>query len=134
MEGKDVFANLKQAYDEAVEYVIENGMPEENEIRRSRLLGAIMSEVSRKDEVKDLHDYRYLQSILSNYDIGRLKYAVKVGRPIIVEGVQGPTGKSTLVRYLRERGANVAEYGLAEIFTLDVFLETMTLKPFKSLF
>ena len=78
------------------------------------------------------HDYKYLQSILSNHDIGRLLYAVSVGKPIIVEGIQGPSGKSTLIRYLRERGANAIQYNLSEVFTLNEFLEDQNPNPFKS--
>ncbi|RPJ97256.1 hypothetical protein CW357_00895 [Rummeliibacillus sp. TYF005] len=80
------------------------------------------------------HDYKYLQSILSNCDIERLLYAISIGKPIIVEGIQGPTGKSTLVRYLQERGANAIEYNLSEVFTLNEFLEEKNLNPFKSFF
>lgn len=76
------------------------------------------------------HDYQYLQSILSINDIARLERAIEVGNPIIVEGAQGPTGKSTLVRYLRERGAEVSEYGLSEVFTLNEFLGERKLVPY----
>ena len=124
MEGKtDVFSNLKQAFELAVEYSVENGMNSfvtENEIRRSELLQVVVNEASRRLKEKNVpyqepttnnefeHDYPYLQSILSNYDIGRLKDAIALNKQIIVEGVQGPTGKSTFVRYLRERGVPVA--------------------------
>lgn len=79
------------------------------------------------------HDYQYLQSVLSKYDIGRLKHAVKIGKPIIVEGIQGPTGKTTLIRYLRERGAKAIQYDLSEVFTLNEHLKTIDSQPFKSL-
>lgn len=148
MEGKDVFANLKQAFEEAVQYAIEHGISErqviENEIRRSELLQVVVNEASRRLKEKNVpyqeptinnefeHDYPYLQSILSNYDIGRLKDAIALNKQIIVEGVQGPTGKSTFVRYLRERGVPVVEYGLAEVFMLNEFLKEPATKPFKS--
>lgn len=160
MNGQDVFANLKQAFEQAVEYSVTNGMAEceVGEIRRSELLKAVVNEASQRlkernvsyqDGLADVvtgrrkyqepitsneveHDYQYLKSILSNYDIGRLKHAVKVGKPIIVEGLQGPTGKTTLIRYLRERGAKAIQYDLSEIFTLNEPLKTMTSQPFKS--
>lgn len=80
------------------------------------------------------HDYEYLRSILSNYDIGRLKDAISISKPIIVEGIQGPTGKSAFVRYLKEHGVQVVEYGLAEVFTLNEFLKERNPNPFKSSF
>ncbi|GAB0170511.1 hypothetical protein LSPCS325_39480 [Lysinibacillus sp. CTST325] len=161
MEDRDIFANLKQAFEEAVEYTVANGMCEceVREIRRSELLQAVVNEASLRlkernvpyqDGIADVvtgrrkyqepiisneieHDYQYLQSILSNYDIGRLKHAVAVGRPIIVEGLQGPTGKTTLIRYLKELGAMAIQYNLSEVFTLNEPLKSMNSKPFKSL-
>ena len=156
----DVFSNLKQAFEQAVEYSVENGMNSfvtENEIRRSELLTAVANEASRRLEEKNVpyqdglanavtgrrkyqehtvsneieHDYQYLQSILSNYDIGRLKHAVRVGKPIIVEGIQGPTGKTTLIRYLRERGAKAIQYELSEVFTLKELLKELKEKPYQ---
>jgi len=160
VDGQDVFANLKQAFEEAVEYAVTNGIHEceVREIRRSELLQAVVNEASLRlkernvpyqDGIADVvtgrrkyqepitnneieHDYQYLQSILSNYDIGRLKHAIAVGRPIIVEGIQGPTGKTAFVRYLRERGISVTEYGLSEVFTLKEFLKEQKTNPFKS--
>lgn len=161
MKDKDVFGNLKQAFEEAVEEVVANGMGEceVNEMRRSELLQAVVNEASLRlkernvpyqDDLADVvtgcrkyrepmtsdeieHDYQYLQSLLSNYDIGRLKHAVKVGKPIIVEGIQGPTGKTTLIRYLRERGAKAVQYDLSEVFTLNKPLKIMDSRPFKPL-
>ncbi len=79
------------------------------------------------------HDYGYLKTILSESDIERLEHALKTGRTIIVDGIQGPTGKTTLVRYLKERGATVVEEKLSEKFILNETLKTHSLRPFKSL-
>ncbi|PGT52306.1 hypothetical protein COD86_28450 [Bacillus cereus] len=64
-------------------------------------------------------EYQYFKSILSSKDIARLENAIREGRTIIVDGPQGPTGKSRFVRYLKERGVNATEYWEAEVFTLD---------------
>ncbi|GAB2553469.1 hypothetical protein [Gracilibacillus alcaliphilus] len=69
------------------------------------------------EEVK--HDYDYLQSILSDGEIENLKIAIEIGMPILVQGPQGPTGKSTFVKYLRERGVNASEKHEFMTFTLD---------------
>ncbi|MBZ4221904.1 hypothetical protein LAE98_07195 [Bacillus wiedmannii] len=69
--------------------------------------------------VRVKQEYEYLKSILSNKDIERLENAIREGRTIIVDGPQGPTGKSRFVRYLKERGVNATEYWEAEVFTLD---------------
>ncbi|WP_324730238.1 hypothetical protein VO178_09475 [Lysinibacillus fusiformis] len=160
MDGQVVFANLKQAFEQAVEYAAEHGIGEceLGEIRRSELMQAVVNEASQILKARNVpyqdgianfvtgrrkyqesitsneieHDYQYLQSILSNYDIGRLKHAIAVGRPIIVGGIQGPTGKSAFVRYLRERGISVTEYGISEVFTLKEFLKERKTNPFKS--
>lgn len=54
MEGKtDVFSNLKQAFEQAVEYSIKSGTPlylAEDEIRRPELFRAVVDEVSRRSE------------------------------------------------------------------------------------
>ncbi|MGR5978024.1 hypothetical protein ACT7DJ_06585 [Bacillus cereus] len=49
-DRNDVFANLKQAFEEAVEYAVVNSMSEYNvnEIQRSELLTAVTNEASRR--------------------------------------------------------------------------------------
>lgn len=74
MEGKtDVFANLKQAFEVAVEHTVQNGMQpyiSENEIRRSELLGAVINEASRRLKEKNIP----FQDGLANVTTGRKKY------------------------------------------------------------
>ena len=74
MKGKtDVFSNLKQAFELAVEYSVENGMNSfvtENEIRRSELLTAVANEASRRLKEKNLP----YQDGLANVVTGRSKY------------------------------------------------------------
>lgn len=72
MEGKDVFANLKQAYEEAVEYAVVNSMSEckVSEIRRSELLTAVANEASRRLKERNVPG----QDGLANVITGRRKY------------------------------------------------------------
>ncbi|MFJ7407496.1 MULTISPECIES: hypothetical protein [unclassified Lysinibacillus] len=73
MEDKDVFANLKQAFEQAVEYSVENGMNSfvtENEIRRSELLTAVANEASRRLKERNVIG----QDGLANVITGRRKY------------------------------------------------------------
>lgn len=163
MEGKtDVFTNLKHAFELAVEYAVVNGMQESEvrEIRRSELLLAVVNEASHRlkernvpyqDGLADVitgrkkyheptgenvieHDYKYLTSILSSSDIGRLEHAIEFRLPIIVTGVQGPTGKSALVKYLSQRGIYAVEDLHAEKFALNKILEKRDKTPFKLFF
>lgn len=68
----DVFANLKQSYEQAVEYAVENGMSEieENEIRRSELLMAVVNEASRRLKERNV----FGQDGIANIITGRRKY------------------------------------------------------------
>ena len=73
MEGKiDVFENLKQAFEVAVEYSVEHGMREGEvrEIRRSELLLAVANEAIRRLEEKNVP----YQDGLANVITGRKKY------------------------------------------------------------
>lgn len=160
MEEKNVFENLKHAFEKAVEYAATNGISEfeETEIQRSKLLTAVANEASRRLKERNVpyqdglanvitgrrkyqevtstkkgHDYQYLQSILSDKDIERLEQAINSSKPIIVQGTLGPTGKTTLVQYLKQFNHNhVVEYDLAEVFTLNQFLKERNPNPFKN--
>lgn len=68
----DVFTNLKQAFEQAVEYAVVNSMSEiqESEIRRSELLQAVVIEASRRLKEKD----KPFQEGLANVVTGRMKY------------------------------------------------------------
>lgn len=72
MEDKDVFANLKQAFEQAVEYAVANGMGEceVGEIRRSELLKAVVNEASRRLKEKIIP----YQDGIANVVTGRKKY------------------------------------------------------------
>ncbi|PGZ46430.1 hypothetical protein COE56_24820 [Bacillus anthracis] len=71
-EGNDVFANLKQAFEEAVEYAMVNSMSEcnVNEIQRSELLTAVANEASRRLKERNVP----YQDGLANVITGRRKY------------------------------------------------------------
>jgi hypothetical protein len=72
-EGKDVFANLKQAFEEAVEHAVSNGMRkfEVREIRRSELLQVVVNEASRRlKERNRLYDDTQIANVIT----GRKKY------------------------------------------------------------
>lgn len=73
-ESKDVFADLKHAFEQAVEYAVENGMLKaglkEGEMRRSELLRAVANEASRR-----LNDRNApYQDGVANVFTGRKKY------------------------------------------------------------
>lgn len=87
----------------------------ENNKKSSQVAG------TTSEDLKQKYDHQYLQSVLSNYDIERLKDAIELGQTIIIAGPQGPTGKTTLVKYLRERGVNVLEEHEVQTFTLNKF-------------
>ncbi|MGH0792238.1 hypothetical protein ACQVTU_32470 [Bacillus cereus] len=71
-DRNDVFANLKQAFEEAVEYAVVNSMSEYNvnEIQRSELLTAVTNEASRRLKEKNVP----YQDGLANVITGRKKY------------------------------------------------------------
>lgn len=48
MKQSEVFGNLKHSFEEAVQYVTKNGLPKENETRRSELMEAVKNEASRR--------------------------------------------------------------------------------------
>ena len=72
MEGQDVFANLKQAFEQAVEYAVTNGMGdcEVGEIRRSKLLQVVVNEASQKSKERNVP----YQDGIANIITGRKKY------------------------------------------------------------
>ncbi|WP_206701592.1 hypothetical protein [Lysinibacillus sphaericus] len=68
-----MFANLKQTFEQAVEYSVKNGMNSfvtENEIRRSELLTAVANEASRRLKERNVIG----QDGLANVITGRRKY------------------------------------------------------------
>ncbi|MDX1806554.1 MAG: hypothetical protein R3267_05985 [Paenisporosarcina sp.] len=74
INNSDVFANLKQAFEEAVEYAVENGVCDdgiqEDEIRRSELLQAVVNEATRRLKERNVIG----QDGLANVITGRKKY------------------------------------------------------------
>jgi hypothetical protein len=72
VEEKNVFENLKQAFEEAVEYALANGMNEleEIEIRRSELLTAVANEASRRLKERNVIGQDGLADVIT----GRRKY------------------------------------------------------------
>ncbi|MED2749633.1 hypothetical protein P4278_29815 [Bacillus thuringiensis] len=71
-DGNDVFTNLKQAFEEAVEYAVEDSMSEcnVNEMHRSELLTAVANEASRRLKERNVP----YQDGLANVITGRRKY------------------------------------------------------------
>ncbi|PEK39309.1 hypothetical protein CN586_28960 [Bacillus toyonensis] len=71
-DGNNVFTNLKQAFEEAVEYAVENSMSEfnVNEMQRSELLTAVANEASRRLKERNVP----YQDGLANLITGRRKY------------------------------------------------------------
>ncbi|MCQ6529870.1 hypothetical protein [Bacillus mycoides] len=71
-DGNDVFTNLKQAFEEAVEYAAVHGMSAYNvdEIQRSELLTAVANEASRRLKERNVP----YQNGLANVITGRRKY------------------------------------------------------------
>ena len=71
-DRNDVFTNLKQAFEEAVEYAVVNSMSECNikEIQRSELLTAVANEASRRLKERNVP----YQDGLANVITGRRKY------------------------------------------------------------
>ena len=73
-KGEDVFANLKQAFEQAVEYATKHGISEkqaaENEMRRSELLMAVVNEASRRLKERNVP----YQDGIANVVTGRKKY------------------------------------------------------------
>lgn len=70
---------------------------------------------------KNAHQ-EYLESILSAFDIERLAYILEGKSSVIVHGVQGPTGKSTFAKYLREQGLVAMELAEYPTFELNEFV------------
>lgn len=44
----------------------------------------------------------------------KIESAIKTGLPVIIDGIQGPTGKSTLCEYLRGKGFSAIEKWCAD--------------------
>ncbi|MGE6379991.1 hypothetical protein [Peribacillus muralis] len=72
MDEEKVFANLKQAFEEAVNFAVSNGIQEceVREIRRSELLTAVVNEASRRLKERNIP----YQDGLANVITGRKKY------------------------------------------------------------
>ncbi|SPU37874.1 Uncharacterised protein [Lysinibacillus capsici] len=70
VEGQDVFVNLKQAFEQAVEYTLANGIGdcEIREIRRSELMQAVLNEASQRSKNVPYKDG------IANIITGRKKY------------------------------------------------------------
>lgn len=70
----------------------------------------------------------YLKTILNEEQIKDIKKAIKHKTPVLIKGVQGPTGKSTLKNILRKQGVSaIEEYELKEDITvieLNDFIES----------
>ncbi|PFT98644.1 hypothetical protein COK81_04760 [Bacillus thuringiensis] len=71
-DRNDVFTNLKQAFEEAVEYAVVNSMSECNvkKIQRSELLTAVANEASQRLKERNVP----YQDGLANVITGRRKY------------------------------------------------------------
>lgn len=69
MEDSGVFGELKTSFEKTVDFVLENGLPEKFETRRSELLEAVMKEVSRRKD-----GTLYNPNVTSNFLTGRKKY------------------------------------------------------------
>ncbi|MBG9511300.1 hypothetical protein ABE47_03640 [Bacillus thuringiensis] len=71
-DGNDVFTNLKQAFEEAVQYAVVNSMSEcnVNEIQRSELLTAVTNEASPRLKERNVP----YQDGLANVITARRKY------------------------------------------------------------
>ncbi|MBG9691042.1 hypothetical protein ABD91_08955 [Lysinibacillus sphaericus] len=72
VDGQVVFANLKQAFEQAVEYTVTNGVGdcELGEIRRSELMQAVVNEASQRLKERNV-PYR---DGIANVVTGRKKY------------------------------------------------------------
>lgn len=72
VEEKDVFAHLMQAFEQAVEYAVANGMREcdVSEIRRSELLTAVVNEASQRLKERNVIGQDGLADVIT----GRRKY------------------------------------------------------------
>ena len=55
-------------------------------------------------------DDNYIVPLLGERRAKELAKALKEGKTVIVDGVQGPTGKTTLCQKLKEAGYPVVEY------------------------
>lgn len=51
----------------------------------------------------------YLESLPSDLDIRRIEDAIRSRKIILIGGIQGPTGKTTLCSILREEGVSALE-------------------------
>lgn len=69
MNQTEVFTNLKSAVEDAVIYILEYGLPEEYETRRSELMEVILNEVSRRKD-----GVLYNRNVTANMLTGRKKY------------------------------------------------------------
>ncbi|MBZ9633032.1 hypothetical protein [Clostridium sp. FP1] len=72
-----------------------------------------------KEEDSKISFDNYLKSILSKEEINALKLALKGGNDIdtiVIKGLAGATGKSTLARVLQKKGYHVIEgYRIHEV-------------------
>lgn len=53
----------------------------------------------------------------------QLDKAIELGKPILVKGPQGPTGKTTIVNFLREQGVVAFEEWECLTLELDSFID-----------
>ncbi len=61
-----------------------------------------------------------LPSFLSDDQKDQINSAVRKNKPILVTGSQGPTGKSTLVQFLKENGITAFEEWECERIDLTI--------------
>ena len=61
-----------------------------------------------------------LPSFLTDDQKEQIEYAIKENKPILVTGPQGPTGKTTLIRFLKESGITAYEEWECEFINLNV--------------
>ena len=80
--------------------------------------------------------WQYLKQILTKEQMPVVRFAKKYGYKIIVSGPQGPTGKTTVTRILRNLGIDACEKYLTMEIEVDKPLENYevdTEKFFKSI-
>ena len=62
---------------------------------------------------------QYLNGLLGEKEAKKLRTALKLGKTIIVDGPQGPVGKTALVRILQKHGYPAEEKWMTHEITLN---------------
>lgn len=131
-EKMDELLNL---FEEVVELLSAEDLTEEH-LKKSKgniLTVALRRAGKGKDKVIK-HDFNYLTNLLSPDQLYRLLDSIQRNIPIAVGGVQGPTGKSALVEYLKLHGVDAYEDLRVTHIQLNEFIpreEWNNGKPFK---